>query len=114
MARTGDTVTVPPRVSHRFWNEGPRELEVRVEFRPALRTEQFFEQLWSPGLTRWGLPGLRLATELAAEGYLEEVCLPWIPMPGQRAVQRALAVLGRVLEWPPSEGGKQRSQDTTM
>jgi mannose-6-phosphate isomerase-like protein (cupin superfamily) len=94
-ARTGDIVVVPPGAAHRFWNDGDEELRVTVDFRPALRTEQFFEQLWGGGLTRFGLPGLRLATELAGQGYLEEVSLPWIPMAVQRAMQRVLAALGR-------------------
>jgi mannose-6-phosphate isomerase-like protein (cupin superfamily) len=96
VARAGDTVVVPPRIPHRFWNDGAGDLELTVEFRPALRTEQFFQQLWGPGLTRWALPGPRLAAQPASQGFLDEVSLPRIPMPVQRGAQRLLAALARL------------------
>src|SRR5213083_760123 len=50
-ASAGESVVVPRGTVHRLWNDGEDELHVLVEFRPALRTEEGFEQLF--GLARW-------------------------------------------------------------
>lgn len=58
----GDEATVAPGVAHRWWNVDAGETVVRVELRPALRTEVFFETFF--GLARDGktnsdgIPGL--------------------------------------------------------
>lgn len=58
----GDEATVAPGVAHRWWNVDAGETIVRVELRPALRTEVFFETFF--GLARdgktnsHGIPGL--------------------------------------------------------
>jgi mannose-6-phosphate isomerase-like protein (cupin superfamily) len=101
-AAAGERVVVPAGVRHRFWNDADVTLRLTVEFRPALRIERFFEQLWSPGLMRSGMPGFRLATVLAREGYLDEVCLPRVPMPLQRALELTLAAVGRLLDGSPT------------
>lgn len=74
-----------------------------VEFRPALRIEAFFEQLWGGKLTRWDFPGPRLAAEIAREGYLEEeIVLATVPLPLQRGLERLLAAIGRRLDDSPA------------
>lgn len=58
----GEGATVAAGVAHRWWNVDPGETVVRVELRPALETEVFFETLF--GLARdgktnaKGIPGL--------------------------------------------------------
>jgi mannose-6-phosphate isomerase-like protein (cupin superfamily) len=58
----GEDAVVPAGVVHRWWNAGEEEAIVRVELRPALDTELFFETLF--GLARdgktnaQGVPGL--------------------------------------------------------
>lgn len=107
-AEAGATVVVPPGTPHRFWNVGREELRTIVEFRPALRIERFFEQLWSGKLTRRGLPSLRLMIEMAPENYLDEVRFAGVPLWAQRALQGALAWAGtlgnrrRILDNPGS------------
>lgn len=96
-ARAGEAVVVPPGTPHRFWNDGGEELRTIVEFRPALRIEQFFEQLWSGKLTNRGMPSVRLMVEMAPENYLEEVVLAGVPLRVQRALQRVLAALARLV-----------------
>lgn len=96
-AGAGDLVVVPAGVSHRFWNDRAEELRVVVSFRPALRTESFFERLWSGKLTRRGLPGMRLLLDMAPENYLEEVCIAGIPVAAQRVGQRLLAAVAQFL-----------------
>jgi mannose-6-phosphate isomerase-like protein (cupin superfamily) len=41
----GDEVVVPSGVKHTFWNAGTEEARLGWEVRPALATEDFFEQL---------------------------------------------------------------------
>ncbi|TML90345.1 MAG: cupin domain-containing protein, partial [Actinobacteria bacterium] len=41
-ASAGESVVVPRGSVHRLWNDGEDELQVFVEFRPALRTEEGF------------------------------------------------------------------------
>jgi mannose-6-phosphate isomerase-like protein (cupin superfamily) len=46
-AGPGDVVTVPPGTRHLAWNPTPAEVRLRVQFRPALRWEQFVERLFA-------------------------------------------------------------------
>ena len=96
-ASAGDVLVVAPGVAHRFRNDGDTELRILVSFRPALRTESFFEELWAGKLTRRGIPGLRTLLQMAPKNYLEEVCIAGIPLPVQRGVQRLLAAAARLL-----------------
>ena len=40
----GDTLEIEAGTVHAMWNDGPERARTRWETRPALRTEQFFEQ----------------------------------------------------------------------
>ncbi len=99
-ARAGEEVVVPSGVPHSWWNAGDVESTVRVEFRPALDTETFFETFF--GLARdgrtnsKGMPKLLQSLVLVAD--LGDSCptLPHPPQRVQRAVARALAPLGRL------------------
>jgi hypothetical protein len=91
---------VPPGTAHRIWNDADEELRAVVAFRPALRIEEAFEQLF--GLARegkivaLGLPGpLRLA--VLGQEFEEEVYLAALPPALQRASANLLAPLGRLL-----------------
>jgi quercetin dioxygenase-like cupin family protein len=46
-ARAGDIVTVPPNTAHLAWNPTPNPVKLKVEFRPALRWEEFVERLFA-------------------------------------------------------------------
>ena len=46
-AGAGDVVTVPPNTAHLAWNPTPEPVRLRVEFRPALRWEEFVERLFA-------------------------------------------------------------------
>jgi mannose-6-phosphate isomerase-like protein (cupin superfamily) len=48
----GQVAVIPPRTPHTFWVEGDAPAQYRQEFRPALRSELFFETLF--GLAREG------------------------------------------------------------
>jgi hypothetical protein len=96
----GESVVVPAGTIHRLWNAGAEELHAVVEFRPALRTEQGFEQLF--GLAREGKLGSRgipnpLRMAVMAGEYLDEVALPFLPRRLQRGLFALLAPAGRAL-----------------
>jgi quercetin dioxygenase-like cupin family protein len=46
-AGPGDVVTVPPNTAHLAWNPTPEPVRLKVEFRPALRWEEFVERLFA-------------------------------------------------------------------
>jgi uncharacterized RmlC-like cupin family protein len=46
-AAEGDTVTVPPNTTHEAWNPADEPARLRVEFRPALRWEEFVIRLFA-------------------------------------------------------------------
>lgn len=92
----GETVAVPPGTPHAFWNAGEEELRQRVELRPALATETFFETTFGlqrdGKLSEEGVPNLLMMAPVALAG---EVFLPKIPIPLQKVIFGVLAFLGR-------------------
>jgi quercetin dioxygenase-like cupin family protein len=97
----GEEAVVAPGSPHHWWNDGDKEAVVRVEIRPALETEVFFETLF--GLARdgktnaKGIPGLLQIAVAYAE--LGESCprLARPPALVQRLVLSPLAPIGRRL-----------------
>jgi mannose-6-phosphate isomerase-like protein (cupin superfamily) len=51
-AGPGEVVTVPPGTPHFAWNPTDEEVRLKVEFRPALRWEDFVERLFAMTPTR--------------------------------------------------------------
>lgn len=98
----GETVVVPPGTAHWFRNEFADEAQFRVQVRPAWRTDNVLLLI---GLARDGLIRMRrhgyptplLQAAVLGTGPLDEVCLPWLPLPAQKALFTALAPLGRAL-----------------
>ncbi len=98
----GEEVAIPIGVAHRWWNAGQDELRIRMELRPALDTETFFETFF--GLARdgktnakaKGVPGLLQSAVLLRE--LGDSCPQLVkPPPGvQRGVFTVLAPIGRL------------------
>jgi mannose-6-phosphate isomerase-like protein (cupin superfamily) len=46
-AGPGEVVTVPPGTTHEAWNPTEHEVRLKVEFRPALRWEEFVVRLFA-------------------------------------------------------------------
>ncbi len=105
----GESMAVAPGTPHIRWNPGDEELRAIVEFRPALNTETFIENMWGfarDGRKRGGkgVPNmLQLAVWFAGtyegENYLERP-----PIPIQKALFALLAPIGRRLgykDWYP-------------
>jgi len=61
-AGSGDTIVIPARTPHCFWNSGDTEAHYMQEFRPALRIDAFFETWFSLSqkgrLNAQGIPNL--------------------------------------------------------
>lgn len=95
---TGEQVAVPPRTVHRWGNAGADELWARIQFRPALRTEQLFQALFAPAhdgrVDRKGRPrALRIAMLL--DEFHDELQMPWVPPLLQRRLLKLLTAFGR-------------------
>jgi quercetin dioxygenase-like cupin family protein len=98
VANPGETVRVPPRTAHWFRNAGPEVAHVRVEVRPALRMQQFFEM--TEAMARSGhLPGTRLPRPsdlaLMLVEFQREVAVPSVPAFLVWALAAPLARLAR-------------------
>ena len=92
-ADAGGEVAVPPGKVHRWGNAGADELWARIQFRPALRTEQLFETLFAFADSNRRPNPLQLA--LLLDEFRDEMQLPWMPARMQRALVAPLAALGR-------------------
>jgi mannose-6-phosphate isomerase-like protein (cupin superfamily) len=96
-AGAGETVVVPRGTVHRLWNTGEDELHVLVEFRPALRTEEGFEQLFGLArenkLSRRGFPH-PLQIAVMAKEFRDEGQFPFVPAVVQRVLIAPFAALG--------------------
>jgi quercetin dioxygenase-like cupin family protein len=98
MARPGETVVVPVGKAHWFGNPGTEVSQARVEVRPALRTEEFFEA--NERMARAGhflgtrLPRLSDLALVLLE-YQPEVSVPNVPAFVVRGFLAPVAWLGR-------------------
>jgi quercetin dioxygenase-like cupin family protein len=99
-AGAGETVVVPAGVRHVWWNGGEDEIHATLEFRPALRIEEFFEVFFGLGAAgktgRRGLPNLLWMAALGNE-YSDEVRPAAVPWPVARVALAAAAPLVRRL-----------------
>lgn len=99
-AAAGESIDVPRGTVHRLWNAGDGDLHTHVEFRPALRTEEGFEQLF--GLARDGKLGKRgfphpFQMAVMAKEFRHEGRFPLVPVMLQQALIAPLAAIGRRL-----------------
>jgi quercetin dioxygenase-like cupin family protein len=102
--RQGDASEIPPTVMH-HWSSEPGEVaQLRVEFRPALRTEVVFETLLglaSEGkVRRNGMPRLLQASVFIQE-YGDELYFP-IPGPIKKVLAAVVAPVARRFGYRPS------------
>jgi mannose-6-phosphate isomerase-like protein (cupin superfamily) len=98
-AAPGEEVTIAAGVPHRWWNAGEAEATVRVELRPALGTEAFFETFF--GLARdgrctaRGMPGLLQTALLLHELGDSAPRAPRMPLALQDLLAAGLAPVAR-------------------
>lgn len=97
----GEELVIPAGTPHVWWNSGDDELHMNVEFRPALKMENFFEAFF--GLAqdgkvnpKTGLPNIvRTATVLRA--YRHELILAQPPRLAQTLLFGLLTPIGKML-----------------
>ena len=96
--RAGERIVVPAGVAHTFGNFSDEEVHFISEHRPALRFQEFLEELYKPIKTGEiksvnSLRGL-LAYSVVAQKYRREILFA---NPALRLFQRVLAFLGHII-----------------
>jgi quercetin dioxygenase-like cupin family protein len=97
--RAGDKVTIPAGVPHCFWNSGDEVAHHLQVFRPALRTQQFFETWF--GLARdaklddKGMPSL-LQLAVMVPAFRDEIRPVSPPWPLLRVISWLLGPIARL------------------
>jgi hypothetical protein len=99
-AQVGETVIVPAGTPHAWWNAGDDEIAARVEFRPALDAETFFETFFGLAedgkVNAKGMPKL-LQLMVLGRAYRREMRLPRPMSTIIGPLAFALAPVGRAL-----------------
>lgn len=96
----GEQLVVPAGTPHVWWNSGADELHVLVEFRPALRIENFFETFF--GLAQDGKVNRKtglanpLQMAMVMRAYRHELILARPPRLVQTLLFGLLALIGRL------------------
>lgn len=100
IATNGETIVVPAGTPHAFGNIGEGEALVRIEMRPALNTEGFFETYF--GLAQDGKldPKTKMSdllqTAVTLHTFRHEIRLSRIPALVQTLIFGVLAFIGRL------------------
>jgi len=103
-AGAGEELVIPKGVPHVWENGGEEDLRMIIEFRPALKSAEFFESYFGLGQDgkthpKTGLPNLLWMAVLLHE-FRNEIHLAKPPLPVQRVVFGVLALVGRLLGYP--------------
>lgn len=96
----GEAIEIPANVPHYFWNETDKEAHAIQEFRPALKTEDFFDSYFALAragkLNEKGLPNLfHMAVIIQEYDQVIRVLQP--PRLVQKLLMWTLAPIGRLL-----------------
>lgn len=95
----GEAITIPAGTPHYFLNDGEQDAVSIQEFRPALRTADFFKALFNLAergeLDESGMPSL-LRLAILAPVFANEIRAVNPPWPVQRAVFALLAPIARL------------------
>jgi hypothetical protein len=92
--RAGGEIRIPPKVVHTFKAE--TDSDYTVEFRPALRIEEFLRDLFALPTDRRGNPRIGDAARLMRAYPDEFLYFPFVPVAVQRALAVPLSKLGSV------------------
>jgi quercetin dioxygenase-like cupin family protein len=103
----GEQITIPAGTPHVWWNSGPDDLRVVLEFRPAGRFAEFIETFFAlarAGKTnRWGLPKNLLQLAVTFAEYRDVLFATRPPQVVQRLLFAVLDPLGRLLGYRADE-----------
>ena len=101
----GESVTIPANVPHYFANDGEEEAHSIGEFRPALRTAEFFEAFFGFAergeLDAKGMPSL-LQLSLSAEVFGDEIRVTQPPWAVQRLLFATVGPIARMMGYQPT------------
>ncbi len=89
-AEAGEVVEIPKGVRHVWWNAGEEDLRTIIEFRPALRSEEFFESYFALGKDGRTDPKPPLISSIAL--ILVNICTghgQFLPAPAENSVERS-------------------------
>jgi quercetin dioxygenase-like cupin family protein len=105
---TGETAVMPRGVKHFWWNDGDEEAHLRVEVRPALRTEEFYETMASLAVGEEGIPNKMHAAVVMRE-FKDEMTIGMFSSAPAKAMITVMAAFGRMrglkAEPPAGDGG---------
>jgi mannose-6-phosphate isomerase-like protein (cupin superfamily) len=95
----GEAITIPAGTPHHFVNDGEEDAVAIQEFRPALRTADFFKALFDLAergqLDERGMPSL-LRLAVLAPVFADEIRVVSPPWPVQRAAFALMAPIARL------------------
>ena len=107
VVRVGEMITIPANVPHYFWNEGEEVAHASQEFRPALRTEDFFEAYFALAregkLNARGMPPNLLHLAVLTAAYWDVIRVTRPPVLVQHIFATLLAPLGRLCGYRAQE-----------
>jgi quercetin dioxygenase-like cupin family protein len=109
IAGPGETISIPPKTRHRFWNSGNTVAHYYQEFRPALHIDQFFETFFSLSrdgkLNENGIPNF-FHTSLIMLKHKDDIRVITPPWPIQLLTYAMLAPIGLLLGYRPNYTSK--------
>lgn len=96
----GESMIIPPRTPHLWWNGADLEAHVLVDVRPALRFEEFFETFFGLAQAgkvnkKTGLPN-PLILALVMREFKKEIYLAQPPVLVQNVLFGVLGAIGRL------------------
>jgi hypothetical protein len=95
----GDSITIPAGTPHHFVNDGTEDAVSMNEFRPALRTADFFKTLFELAeqgkLDERGMPSM-LTLALLGPRFADEIRVVSPPWPVQRVAFALMAPIARL------------------
>jgi quercetin dioxygenase-like cupin family protein len=99
--RAGDDVTIPPGTPHIWWNSGQGALQVRLEFRPAGRFDQFITSFFALAqagkVNARGLPRNPLQLAVTAREYTDVIRGTDVPAAVQTPLLAVLGSIGTIM-----------------
>ncbi|HMC96163.1 MAG TPA: cupin domain-containing protein [Flavobacteriales bacterium] len=100
LAKAGDTVTIPPRTRHFFWNAGNEDAHYIQEFRPAGTIAGFFDTFFALSrdgkLNEKGIPNFFHASVIMLK-HKDDIRVISPPWPIQLITYVLLAPIGRLM-----------------
>jgi mannose-6-phosphate isomerase-like protein (cupin superfamily) len=93
----GESLLIPKGTPHNWWNESNEEAHALAEIRPALRSEEFFANIYGLCSEKGALPNPLQLAVLIDEHKDEGTYLTKPPLLVQKVMFGALAPVGRLL-----------------